>query len=115
MVAEDNDYPSSIGWSSDGAALVTGGGSGVVTLWDGTTGALMGKLTPGGESGVAARFVDGGSEVLAVSADGATHRWDSDPRRWVEFACAVAGRDLTPEEWRDELGDRPYQKVCTAR
>ena len=35
---------------------------------------------------------------------------DSDPRSWVKFACTVVARDLSPDEWRDALGDRPYQE-----
>ncbi len=29
------------------------------------------------------------------------------------FACRIAGRDLTPEEWRELLPNRPYRPVCT--
>ena len=115
VVAENLGAPSSVVWSPDGATVLAGGEGGALTVWDGRTGALEGTFTPGGDSEVAATFVVRGSQVLAVSADGSTHRWDSDPRSWVAFACEIAGRDLTPEEWTDELGDRPYQKVCTAR
>ena len=87
---------------------------GRLAVWDGTTAALEGTFTPGGDSAVAATFVDGSSQVLAVSADGSTHMWDSDPHSWAPFACSVAGRSLTPEEWMGELGDRPHQTVCPA-
>ena len=31
----------------------------------------------------------------------------------LEYACQVAGRDLTREEWNDVLPDRPYERTCT--
>jgi DNA-binding SARP family transcriptional activator len=34
--------------------------------------------------------------------------------RWVELACWVAGRSLSPTEWREFLPDRPYEQTCTA-
>ena len=34
------------------------------------------------------------------------------PDRAIEFACRVAGRDFTEDEWADHFGDRPYQHVC---
>jgi hypothetical protein len=30
----------------------------------------------------------------------------------MEFACTVAGRNLTIGEWSDAFGDRPYSETC---
>ena len=38
--------------------------------------------------------------------------WPLDPPTLQRFACQVAGRDLTREEWRDLLPNRPYRRVC---
>ena len=40
--------------------------------------------------------------------------WPTDLRTWMDFACQVAGRDLTRAEWDDLLPNRPYQHVCSA-
>ena len=35
-----------------------------------------------------------------------------DPRQWLSYACLVARRDLTKEEWANYLGERPHQSTC---
>jgi hypothetical protein len=32
--------------------------------------------------------------------------------RWTAFACTLAGRNLTPEEWRATFGEQPYRETC---
>jgi hypothetical protein len=41
--------------------------------------------------------------------------WDVDPASWLKRACAVAGRPLTQQEWREFLPGRPYQPSCRTR
>jgi len=31
---------------------------------------------------------------------------------WLAHACAVAGRNLTKEEWRRFVPGHPYRKTC---
>ncbi len=60
--------------------------------------------------------------ALAISPDGhwlATGSYDSTARLWnlrldelIQLACRTAGRNLTPEEWQQFLGDAPYHKTC---
>ena len=39
--------------------------------------------------------------------------WDLEPTRWLDAACEVAGRNLTPEEWDQYLGQfGPYHETC---
>jgi hypothetical protein len=39
--------------------------------------------------------------------------WDLDPAHWEGAACAVAGRDLTRDEWDQYIGDlAPYAPTC---
>ncbi len=42
----------------------------------------------------------------------ATIEWPTDRPTLQRFACQIAGRDLTPEEWRELLPNRPYRRVC---
>ena len=41
------------------------------------------------------------ADVDAVwwSADSGPQRWTADPDRWLELACQIAGRELSPAEW----------------
>ena len=49
-----------------------------------------------------------------MSTDGPRHgRGPADPETRLEAACAIAGRDLTPTEWRRVLPDRRWQPTCS--
>src|SRR5205807_6696564 len=37
---------------------------------------------------------------------------DISPTSWQKNACRIANRNFTAEEWKDFLGNEPYQKVC---
>lgn len=39
-------------------------------------------------------------------------QWPMDVGTWERFACQVAGRTFTRQEWHDLLPNRPYRKVC---
>ncbi|HEU4348968.1 MAG TPA: WD40 repeat domain-containing protein [Actinoplanes sp.] len=102
-----------VAYSPDGTRMVTGGYDGRVGLWNARTGEMLGSLLPGAR-GTAIRpvFLPDGHTVLIPAEDGTVTRWDARPARWLAFACAVAGRDLTRAEWADALGPRPYRKTC---
>lgn len=38
--------------------------------------------------------------------------WDIDPQDWLQTACRIANRDLSPSEWEQYFADEPYQKTC---
>jgi hypothetical protein len=39
--------------------------------------------------------------------------FDTDMNRWARISCSLAGRRLTPEEWRRDVGnERPYTPSC---
>jgi hypothetical protein len=50
--------------------------------------------------------------VLVASYAESIYQWDTRPERALEFACAIAGRNLSPAEWRDNFPDRPYEETC---
>ncbi len=50
--------------------------------------------------------------MAIASYDGTDYRWDTDLDRSVDFACQMAGRDLTEEEWAQYLPAQPYRSVC---
>ena len=69
-----------------------------------------------------AAFAADGRSVVSVGRDGAALLWDLSGTRGLgprartgdlrALACAVAGRDMTPDEWRHVLPDRPYRRGC---
>jgi WD40 repeat protein len=101
----------SLAYSSDGKQLLTSAADASTALWDAETGRLVARVvTPSFLS--IAQFADGRSVVVADAFVGAVYRWDTRPEYAVEFACRLAGRDFTEEEWAEQFGDRPYQHVC---
>ena len=51
---------------------------------------------------------------LLITELGSAIEWPLDRPTLQRFACQVAGRDLTREEWHDILPNRPYRPVCPA-
>ncbi len=96
-------------FSPDGRLVASTDGN-RVSLWDGTTGALLGTVASGDE-GVDPMFLDDQALLLPYS-DGSTFVWDTSPQYAMDTACRIVGRGLTREEWRVAFGDMPYEDVC---
>ncbi len=102
-------------YSEDGSRLLTSGFDYKNSLWDGRTGELLARVvTP--QLVTEATFTgDGDTVLIAPLWGGAVMEWDTRPEHAVEFACRVAGRDFTEEEWSEQFGDRPFQEICPTR
>jgi WD40 repeat protein len=100
-------------FNGDGTRFVTSGLDGRVVLWDGLTGRRLAAVQPLGpefETGVA--FLPDGHTVTIAASNGQMFRWDTDPEAWLGYACQVAGRNLSDEEWRSVFGSEPYRETC---
>ena len=104
----------SIAYSPDGTRILTGPEGRTMGLWDAATGTPLASfpLPFDGASPALAFVPDGG--IVAASPSGSVYAWDPAPAAAVRFACAVAGRDLTVQEWSDAFGDVPYRPTCQA-
>ncbi|KGN32260.1 hypothetical protein N802_18020 [Knoellia sinensis KCTC 19936] len=111
---EHQDSIGRVYFSPDGARIVTTGHDGWVRVWDGLTGDQSESiLVSRVRTAASAVFLPDSRTLLLAAADGTVRRWDTDPRTWVEFACARAGRNLTTDEWRGIFGESiPYRKTC---
>jgi WD40 repeat protein len=104
-----------LSYSDDGELLVSGAANGGVSLWDATTLELLGTVHPprqGDPVPSGAEFIGDTHDVAIASYDGSVYRWDTDLDHALDFACQMAGRDLTEEEWAQYLPTQPYQSVC---
>ena len=104
-------------YSDDGELLVSGADDGGVSLWDATTLDLLNTVYPpqkGEAVPSGAQFIGDTHDVAIASYDGRVYRWDTDLDRALDFACEMAGRNLTEEEWEEFLPEQPYQDVCPA-
>jgi len=104
-----------VSYSPDGRLLAASGTDGTVTLWDVRSRKQVGTPLPVGSPNVSAlaRFSPAGGMLASTSLDGTVVLWDVDPAHWRARACAVAGRDLTRQEWAEFLPGRPYRAVCS--
>jgi WD40 repeat protein len=104
----------SISFNPRGATYATTGGSdGTAKLWTTATGQQLGATFQGdpGHWGTAAHSPDG-KRLIVVYDDGNGFAWPVTDAAWQAHACAVAGRNLTREEWARYIAGRNYEQVC---
>ncbi len=100
-------------FSADGSVLLGRGNDKTVSVYDVATRSRLGDsfdlpLDNGGSIGLRAD----GLEFAVTTVDG-TNTWSLDPEQWLTAACALAGRNLTAEEWQTYIGDLgPYRATC---
>ncbi len=104
-----------LNYSDDGTLLVSGAADGGVSLWDAATLDLLGTVYPPHEGEpvpAGAQFIGDTHDVAIASYDGRVYTWETDRERALDFACQMAGRTLTEEEWAAFLPEQPYVDVC---
>jgi WD40 repeat protein len=101
-----------VAFSPDGRRLaVSGGADGNVDLWDLRTRKLLGAPWGPYPDVMPRVLFDRTGRLLLIQPE-KTEEWPMDVRTWELFACQVAGRNLSRNEWSDLLPNRPYQNVC---
>jgi WD40 repeat protein/DNA-binding SARP family transcriptional activator/energy-coupling factor transporter ATP-binding protein EcfA2 len=107
----------SVDYAPDGATFASGALDDAIVLWDADSGAPLNKVLPGRptDGEMTPMFLADGHTVLIASTGGAVYTMDTSPEHWIEVACAIAGRNLTQNEWRDAFDDRPYRETCPSQ
>jgi WD40 repeat protein len=102
----------SISFGGDPRVFATAGLSdGLVKLWTTTPFEQFGASFPG-PPGALGHAVLAGARLVVVYDDGSAVVWPTAVSTWVAHACAVAGRNLTREEWRRYVPGHAYAKTC---
>jgi WD40 repeat protein len=84
-----------------------------IKLWDGATGAYQASLPiPSGTATVSMSYLPDSDHLLVASDDGRVWTVDTHRKDWFDRACAIAGRNLTRDEWSQYFPSRPYQITC---
>ena len=96
--------------------LATSSNAGAVQLWDIRSGLPQGETLPGaGGAPAQLAFVADGGALVTLATDGSGTVWDVRPQSWARRACAIAGRPLTAQEWRQALPELPYSPACATQ
>ncbi|HJS93661.1 MAG TPA: hypothetical protein VJ741_05315 [Solirubrobacteraceae bacterium] len=82
-----------------------------MSVWDLQSRKRVGNPFGPYDIGEPGAFFEPNGRLLIVLYEGAIE-WPMDARAWERFACRVAGRDLTSDEWRDLLPNRVYRPTC---
>jgi WD40 repeat protein len=102
----------SVTFGPGGGTVMTGGTDGTVRLWEATNGEPMMELKGQTDVALALAFRDDGF-LAAVGADNSVVFWNlSYLREPYQELCDRAGRSLTRAEWKQSVGDLPFQEVC---
>lgn len=103
--------------SPDGKMMASGGGDQTAILWDITDPenptqiANLGHHTSPVLNG-GMFFLEDGKTMISASKD-EVFFWDINLQSWIESACNIAGRNLTPSEWQQFVGPAiPYHPTC---
>ena len=100
-----------VSFSPDGRSLAVGAADNAVSVWDLPSRKRLGNPF-GPYPGIipATEFEPNGRLLIGLLENAV--EWPTDVRTWERFACLAAGRDLTRQEWKDLLPNRPYRQVC---
>lgn len=116
-----DEFVQQVEWMPDGRTVVTSGADGMVSLYDAESGLVRARPLPSSNdlqvSGAPrmnyTHLVPGISdEIVALGGERPGHRYPMEVSGWLAQACAVAGRDLTQDEWSRYLPGRPYRRTC---
>lgn len=101
----------------DGDTVVTTGRDGMLSLYDAERGLVRAELPGSSDGKVGYTYLTSVTpqEVTAVTGAGDGRRYSLELSGWLDYACLVAGRDLTRDEWSTYLPERPYRRGCADR
>ena len=109
-----NEVLTQVEWLPDNRTVVTTGMDGMVSLYDTQRG--LTRVTMPGAADPAARYTwlttVSATEITAKSGAEPERRYPLESDQWLAYACQVAGRNLTRDEWAGYLGNLPYQQTC---
>jgi WD40 repeat protein len=106
-------FASALAVSPDGSTLLAQGGDGTLLLWALDRGKALGPpLHTGSLPMGVPGFLSDGRQIVTGQFD-RMMSWDLDPDTWQATACALAGRDLSRQEWTAFLPDEPYRRTCS--
>jgi DNA-binding SARP family transcriptional activator/WD40 repeat protein len=105
---------SSVAFDSTGRRFVTAASQdGTVKLFATSTLQQEGTALPTDQGSAAtATFAPRGDTLLVVNDQGNAFTWPLSLTAWEQRACAIAGRNLTRQEWNRFVPGQSYSRIC---
>ena len=101
-----------ISFSPDGRSYAVGSQDGTASVWDVRSGTRVGNPYVSPDAIPQVVFEPNGR--LLIENLTTAIEWPMNVETWEQFACRVAGRNLTRAEWHDALPNRAYRPTCPA-
>jgi WD40 repeat protein len=116
VAVHDAESTIQLGWLPDNRTVVALAGDGRAALFDVERALVRTPPLPAtaeGSAGYATLLPDRDDELVLLAEDRTGLRYPMNPSVWLREACAVAGRDLTRDEWARYLPGRQYRPTCS--
>jgi class 3 adenylate cyclase/WD40 repeat protein len=102
-----------VAFSPDGRSIAVSSNDDTASVWDVRSGKRVGNpFGPYTANGDVMLFEPNGR--LLIELPTSAIEWPMDVNTWEQFACRVAGRNLTRAEWHYALPARAYRPTCPA-
>ena len=95
-----------------GSVLVSLGGDGTILMQDLETGVMVAPGLRTGKESESLAIDPNSSTFYLGTFDDTAQVWRLPLVVWQEWACEVANRNLTPQEWSQYLHNDAYKKTC---
>jgi WD40 repeat protein len=99
-------------FSADGRSLAVGAADNAVSIWNLRSRKRLGNPFGPYPGFIPSTIFEPSGRLLIGGAAESAVEWPIDVRTWERFACRAAGRDLTRQEWKDLVANRPDRHVC---
>ena len=109
---EHGDVVESLSFSPDGDLLASASRDKTVILWNVKQQQSLATLREHDDFVGHLSFSPDGKQLASAGFfNGAIKLWDISRTSWRERARKIANRNMTREEWRTYMGERPYRKI----
>ena len=98
-------------WNSDESLVLTSSGDRTARVWDAASGDLLFILPNDGPVRWASWSPDE-RHILTANDEGTVTLYYADVDDLLAAACERALRNMTPEQWKQFMGDEPYRLTC---
>ncbi|MEZ4666893.1 MAG: protein kinase [Anaerolineae bacterium] len=107
------DWVSGLAFTPDGSILASASHDGSIVLWDTKENKQLGKpLMAHSDYINAIAFSPDGNTMISGGEDQKLIFWSMNINNWRLRACAIANRNLSPQEWEQYFNGIPYHKTC---